>query len=167
MKEENQQLAKESIIELIEVMGIEAEIEEERIEDIGGDKEIYTVNLKTEFPNLLIGQYGSNLQSFQHLAGMLTRKKYIDKENQEPEGEDLKFNVDINNYKKQKKESLIKLADTIASQVIYNKNSVALRPMSAYERKVVHMEISSRKNLITESVGEDTTRRIIIKYIEE
>jgi len=167
MKEENQQLAKESIIELIEVMGIEAEIEEERIEDIGGGKEIYTINLKTEFPNLLIGQYGSNLQSFQHLAGMLARKKYIDKKNQEPEGEDLKFNVDINNYKKQKKESLIKLADTIASQVIYNKNSVALRPMSAFERKVVHMEISGRKNLITESVGEDITRRIIIKYIEE
>jgi spoIIIJ-associated protein len=166
MNEENQKLVKEAIIELIGVMGVETEVDEERIEDAGDGREVYTVNLKTEDPNLLIGQYGSNLQSFQHLVGIIIRRRFFD-QGGGLEDEVIKFNVDVNNYKKQKKESLMKLADTMANQVIYSKNSVALRPMSAYERKVIHMEISTRKNLATESVGEDITRRIIIKYVEE
>ncbi|NOQ67994.1 KH domain-containing protein, partial [Patescibacteria group bacterium] len=78
MNEENQKIVKETIIELLEVMGMEAEIDEERIEDIGDGREIYTVNLKTEDPNLLIGQYGSNLQSFQHLVGIIIRRRLLD-----------------------------------------------------------------------------------------
>ena len=166
MNEKNQKLVKEAIIELFGVMGVETEIDEERIEDVGDGREVYTVNLKTEDPNLLIGQYGSNLQSFQHLVGIIIRRRLFD-QGGDLEDEVIKFNVDVNNYKKQKKESLMKLADTIANQVVYSRNSVALRPMSAYERKVIHMEISTRKNLATESVGEDITRRIIIKYVEE
>ena len=166
MNEENQKLVKEAMLKLLDAMGIEASIEEERIEDIGDGREIYTVNLRTEDPNLLIGQYGSNLQSFQHLVGIIIRRKLFS-QGSNLEDEIIKFNIDVNNYKKQKKESLMKLADTIANQVIYNKNSVALRPMSAYERRVIHLEISTRKNLSTESVGEDITRRIIVKYVEE
>ena len=166
MNEESQKFVKEAMLKLLDVMGIEASVEEERIEDIGDGREVYTVNLRTEDPNLLIGQYGSNLQSFQHLVGIIIRRKLFS-QGSDFEDEVIKFNIDVNNYKKQKKESLMKLADTIANQVIYNKNSVALRPMSAYERRVVHLEISTRKNLSTESVGEDVARRIIIKYVEE
>ncbi len=165
MNEENQKLVKELVIELLAVMGLDAKIEEERIEDGGNGESVYTINLKTENPSLLIGQYGANLQSFQHLVGVMTRKKLLEQE--EIEDEEINFNIDVNDYKKQKKESLIKLADTIANQVLYSKNSVALRPMSSYERKVIHMEISARKNLATESMGEDIMRRIVIKYVEE
>lgn len=164
MNDKNQKLVKEALIELLQVMDIAIEIEEERIEDMGDGKESYTINLQTDYPNLLIGQYGSNLQSLQHLTGMIVRKKRI-LENIIDDDE-IKFNIDVNDYKKQKKESLVKLADTIASQVLYNKNSVALRPMSSYERKVIHMEISNRENLETESVGDDLSRRVIIKYAE-
>ena len=164
MNDKNQKLVKEALIELLQVMDITMEIEEERIEDMGDGRESYTINLQTDHPNLLIGQYGSNLQSLQHLTGMIVRKKRI-LENIIDDDE-IKFNIDVNDYKKQKRESLIKLADTIANQVLYNKNSVALRPMSSYERKVIHMEISNRENLETESVGDDLNRRVIIKYAE-
>ena len=168
MNEKNQKVITETIIELLEIMGLEANIEEEKIENIGDElEEIFTINLATEQPNLLIGQYGSNLQSLQHLAGIIARRKISENRDKEDDnGYEIKFNIDVNNYKKQKKESLVKLAETMANQVSYSKNSVALRPMSSYERKIIHMEISGKKNLATESTGVDLMRRVIIKYVE-
>lgn len=167
MSEKNNKVIKETVLELLDIMGLDASIEEERIEEVGEGEEIYTINLTTDDPNLLIGQYGSNLQSFQHLVNIIIRKKILEENNNEGEDNEIRFNIDVNDYKKQKKESIIKLTDAIANQVVYNKNSVALRPMSSYERKMVHMEISSRKNLVSESVGDDLMRRVIVKYVEE
>lgn len=167
MEEKIQKAVKETINNLLGAMGVPAKISEERIEDMGDGKEIFTLNLETEDPNLLIGQYGANLQCVQHLTGVIVKRNLIADGTTDFSDDDIKFNIDVNNYKKQKRESLVKLAETIANQVIFSKNSVALRPMSSYERKVIHMEISNRKNLVTESVGENLTRRIIIKYVEE
>lgn len=166
MNEKVQELIKKTIVELVKTIDASAAIEEERIENMGGDQEIFTINLSAEYPNLLIGQYGSNLQCLQHLAGIIVKRKALNGGFADVGENDIKFNIDVNNYKKQKKESLVKLADTIASQVVYSKNSVALRPMSGYERKIVHMEIASKKNLTTESIGEDLTRRVVIKYVK-
>ena len=169
MNGKNQKVVTETITEILDVMGLGAEIEEEKIENIGSEmEEIFTVNLSTEQPNLLIGQYGSNLQSLQHLVGIVARRKMLEDENTEDDSEnEIRFNIDVNGYKKQKKESLIKLAETMADQVSYSKNSVALRPMSSYERKIIHLEISNKKNLATESTGDYLMRRVIIKYVEE
>ena len=170
MNGKNQKVITETITEILDVMGLEVDIEEEKIENIGSSEmeEIFTVNLSTEQPNLLIGQYGSNLQSLQHLVGIIVRRKMLEDENTENgSGNEIRFNIDINGYKKQKKESLVKLAETMADQVSYSKNSVALRPMSSYERKIIHMEISDKKNLATESTGDDLMRRVIIKYVEK
>ncbi len=168
MYNKTQELIKKTITDILDVMGINAEVEEEKIETVKDGKEILTINLKTEYPNLLIGQYGGNLQCFQHLVGVVVKHKLISEGcSLDSLENDTKFNVDVNNYKSQKKESLVKLAETMADQVVYSKNSVALRPMSPYERKVIHLEISDRKNLVTESIGENLMRRVVIKYVEK
>lgn len=169
MNEKNQKVITETITEILDIMGFEANIEEEKIENIGSEmEEVFTVSLLTEQPNLLIGQYGSNLQSLQHLVGIVAKRKALENKNAETDDQnEIKFNIDVNDYKKQKMESLIKLAETMADQVSYSKNSIALRPMSSYERKIIHMEISGKKNLATESTGDDLMRRVIIRYVEE
>lgn len=161
-------MIRQTLIDLLTVMGVEASIDEERIETIKDGREIFTLNLSTKYPNLLIGQYGSNLQCLQHLVGVMVKHKLLASGGTEKDTEEeVKFNIDVNDYKKQKKETLVKLAETMADQVIYNKNSVVLRPMSPYERKVIHLELADRKNLVTESVGENLMRRVVIKYVEE
>lgn len=165
MEEKIRKSVKETVNKLIEAMGINASIEKEEIENAGEEMEIFAINLETDDPNLLIGQYGANLQCLQHIVGVIVKRNMLSEGKNFPD-EDIRFNIDVNNYKKQKRESLVKLAETIANQVVFSKNSVALRPMSSYERKIIHMEIAKRKNLITESVGEDMTRRVIVKFVE-
>jgi spoIIIJ-associated protein len=168
MYNKTQESVKQTLIDLLDVMGVEASIDEERIETIKDGKEIFTLNLSTQYPNLLIGQYGGNLQCLQHLVGVIVKHKLLAEGGKDVDlDEEVKFNIDVNDYKKQKKETLVKLAETMADQVVYSKNSVALRPMSPYERKVIHLELADRKNLVTESVGENLMRRVIIKYVEE
>ncbi len=168
MYNKTQELVRQTLVDLLDVMGLEASIDEERIETIKDGKEIFTLNLKTDYPNLLIGQYGGNLQCLQHLVGVIVKHKLLAEGGKDTDLDDeVKFNIDVNDYKKQKKETLVKLAETMADQVIFSKNSVALRPMSPYERKVIHLELADRKNLSTESVGENLMRRVIIKYVEE
>lgn len=167
MYNKTQELIKTTLTDLLGVMGLDAKIEEERIETIKDGKEVFTINLTTDYPNLLIGQYGGNLQCLQHLVGVIVKHKLLAEGGENVSAEDeMKFNVDVNDYKKQKRETLVKLAETMADQVMYSKNSVALRPMSPYERKVIHLEISDRKNLVTESIGEDLMRRVVIRYVE-
>ncbi len=168
MYNKTQELVRQTLVDLLDVMGIEASIDEERIETIKDGREIFTLNLKTDYPNLLIGQYGGNLQCLQHLVGVIVKHKLLAEGGKDIDLDDkVRFNIDVNDYKKQKKETLVKLAETMADQVIFSKNSVALRPMSPYERKVIHLELAGRKNLSTESVGENLMRRVIIKYVEE
>lgn len=167
MYNKTQALVRKTLVELLGAMGVDASIDEERIETIKDGKEIFTLNLKTEYPNLLIGQYGGNLQCLQHLVGVIVKHKLLADGGEASTLEDeVKFNIDVNDYKKQKKETLVKLAETMADQVAYSKNSVALRPMSPYERKVIHLELADRKNLVTESMGENLMRRVIIRYVE-
>ena len=55
------------------------------------------------------------------------------------------------------------MAKNIANQAIMEKKSFILRPMSPYERRLVHLELSKNKEVSTESIGEGEDRRIVIK----
>jgi len=55
------------------------------------------------------------------------------------------------------------MAKNSAQQALNEKRVVVLRPMSSYERRLVHMELSKNIEVITESIGEGEDRRIVIK----
>lgn len=143
---------KAKITELLEKMGFSCEIEVEKEPEEGKENIIY--NIKTEESNFLIGQYGVNLQALQHITRVLVRKITEEKVN---------FMLDINSYKKNKNFSIIALAKSSADQAIQEKRAIALRPMSPYERRLVHMELSKNSDIVTESIGEGENRKIVIK----
>ena len=73
------------------------------------------------------------------------------------------INLDINDYKKKKEEYLKELARSAAEEVALTKREKILGSMLAYERRIIHMELSNRENIETESIGEEPERRVIIK----
>lgn len=73
--------------------------------------------------------------------------------------------VDINNYRKEREQLLIELAKAAAQKAVATKQEVRLPAMNAYERRLIHVELSIRPDVKTESVGEGKERGVIIKPI--
>lgn len=145
---------RETVEELLSRMGFSCEIE--IVREMEDENDILVCNIKTEQSSFLIGQYGVNLQSLQHIARVLVRKKTDDRAN---------FVLDVNYYRKEKNLSIIKMAKETAEQVLNEKRAIVLRPMSAYERRLVHTELSKNSNVTTESIGEGEDRKVVIKPV--
>jgi len=153
MEEKALNTIKETTKELIEKMGFSAEVE---IISREADQQIITCNIKTDESSFLIGQHGVNLQALQHIARVLVRKKLDER---------VSFVLDINFYRQERNESIIKIAQSMAEEAIREKRAIVLRPMSPYERRIVHMELSKNDQIKTESIGEGEERKIVISPI--
>ncbi len=112
------------------------------------------VNLNTLEPQILIGEAGQTLNEIQYLLKLILRKKI-----QEP----FFLDLDINNYKKKKSDYLKEIARSAADEVSLMRQEKVLPAMSAYERRVIHLELANRSDVITESLGEEPERRIVVK----
>jgi spoIIIJ-associated protein len=119
-----------------------------------GHLDIVNLDIKLDEPQILIGQQGQTLFEIQRLLRMVLNKKLQ---------KVFYLNLDINDYKKQKIEYLKDLAKELADQVALSKEEKVLLPMSAYERRVIHAELSQRTDIITESQGDGFDRHIVIK----
>jgi len=150
-----QEVIREVVLGLTEKMNIESEVEIKEVSQ--DDRENLICNVKTEESSYLIGQYGVNLQALQHLARVIVRKKTTEKSD---------FILDVNFYRQEKNESIAILAKSMAEKVLAEKRTIILRPMSPYERRLVHMELANNEKVKTESVGEGEERQVAIKPVD-
>jgi spoIIIJ-associated protein len=146
-----QEQIKQQIQKLLELMGIPGFIV---IEDRKGQ---LVFNIKSEDSKMLIGQYGQNLNALQHLVRVLVRTKG------EEGGKAPSFVVDVEDYRKSRGEFLEALASKVATRVRETRQALVLKPMSRQDRWVIHNQLAKNEDLITESVGEEPERRIVIK----
>ena len=116
-------------------------------------------SLKTDanvdYSGLLIGRDGENLQALEYLLNILLRKN--------TEDPSWRIILDVNNYRAIQEEKLREVARKIAHQVAITNQIVELPPMRARDRRIIHLEIALRSDVMTESIGEDKERHIIIK----
>ena len=73
--------------------------------------------------------------------------------------------VDVNNYRKERERLIVELAKAAARKALLTKAEVSLPAMNAYERRLVHAELSVRPDVKTESVGVGSGRYVIVKPI--
>lgn len=149
MDKKNLKTIKKTTEEFIKKMTFEA-----KVEVLTPDDKTIPIQITLEEPQVLIGERGQTLNEIQHLLKAILRRQ-ID--------EDFYINLDINDYKKKKIEYLKELAISMADQVSLSGREKALSPMSAYERRIIHLELSDRKDITTESIGEEPDRRIVIR----
>lgn len=74
--------------------------------------------------------------------------------------------VDVNDYRRDRENLIIKLARAAAKKASVTGDSIPLPAMNAYERRIVHAELSMRPDVQTESTGEARDRHVVIKPTE-
>jgi len=142
---------KKVVEEFFEKTSFDVSVTVDKIEDT-----TLPISIHLEEPQVLIGENGKTLFSIQHLLSKALRKKF-------KEQQDFYVDLDIDNYKKKKLDYLKDLARNGADDVALYKKEKELRPMSAYERRIIHMELKERSDVQTESIGQDPYRKIVIK----
>jgi spoIIIJ-associated protein len=110
-------------------------------------------NITGEDLGILIGRRGQTLSCLQYITRLIvghqTRKW-------------LPITVDVEGYKRRRYESLHTFAKQMAEQVEANEKSFTLEPMSAFERRIVHLALSGNPGVVTESIGQGESRRVVI-----
>lgn len=135
---------------ILQAMDISYQLE---VRSLNNETEIF-YNIHTEENPLLIGAKGKTLDALQVLVRNLL---------QTYTKESLVVNVDVGSYRENRKHQLEVLATKIAKEVAKTKVPVKLKPMSSYERRIIHNKLSEWRDVYTESEGEGTNRCLVIK----
>ena len=117
------------------------------------DRNVY-ISVKTDNPRVLIGENGKTLNGTERLLRLALRNN-IEKR--------FYVNLDINNYRKKKKNYLEKKAREVADEVSLTGVEKKMPALSASERRIIHMELEDRGDVITKSVGKEPERQVVIK----
>lgn len=120
------------------------------------DRELLNINLKIDpkQAECFIKENGWGLNAFQHLLRVLISKKYLNQ---------TFFILDINNYRKEREKFLIELVLKTAQEVRKNKKSITLESMSSYERRLIHLKLAEQSDIVTESIGIEPERKVVVK----
>lgn len=116
----------------------------------------YKVKIESEDSGLLIGKFGESLECLQYILRMMVAKKM---------GEFVPLTVDAGEYKEKKENELKELVVMMATNVKQSGYAQELKPMSAYERRIVHVALKDIEGIKAESIGEGDLRRIKIEKI--
>jgi len=120
------------------------------------DETTYSAELVGEDLGYLIGRRGDTLDAIQHLCNYSAKR--FSKEH-------IRINVDAEEYREKREDSLRRYARKKAQQVLKARRRCSLEPMNAYERHVIHATLQDMDNITTHSTGTEPNRRVVIEYI--
>ncbi len=140
--------APETILkEILNRMGMDAKVEADYID---GSTHL---NILTDNPALLIGKHGQTLDAIERILNCIVNKISLAKK---------RVFVDTEGYRERREERLIEMANQVADKVRYTRRDVVLAPMSARDRRVIHVTLKEDEIVSTYSQGEGDMRRVVV-----
>ena len=101
----------------------------------------------------LIGRKGERLSALQHLVNLMLSKEM---------GAWTRVLVDVEDYRGRRERQLRELADRAAARVVETGKMLQLEPMSALERRWIHLSLRDHPGVATQSIGEEPNRRVVL-----
>ncbi len=133
---------------ILDNMKVQAEI---RIRE---EKDVINIDLTGPKMGIIIGYRGETLDSLQYLASLVVNKDH-----------DIPYKkvvLDVENYRKKREETLIRVAEKTAYKVRKTRRPYKLEPMNPYERRIIHSALQDNKYVYTFSEGDEPHRRIVV-----
>jgi len=137
-----------AIQSILGALGIEATIDEYE-----GDEGEIILDIVGGELGILIGRHGKTLDALQTVVAAITSRQI---------GHRFPVVVDVEGYRGRRREKLEDIARRTADRVSRQGRPVKLRPMTSYERRVVHMSLREDKRVVTGSEGEDPFRSVVV-----
>lgn len=149
--------SKEVVRELLSLMDIPADVmavdNPSVMELSADDPPTVFIDINGRDLGMLIGRRGENLSQLQYMVNLIVNRN---------SDQWVRVIVDIEGYRTRREESLIGLAERVARQVARNRRPIALEPMPANERRIVHMTLKAQPGVTTSSSGEGAMRRVTV-----
>ena len=146
----SEEYIREKIKKFLEAADIPAEIKISSANENTFSAALFT----EEEAGYLIGKGGENLDAIEHLIRLV-----VNKGTEQP----ARLFVDLNDYKERRAVVLRERARAAADKVKAAKTMEILEPMNSFERRIIHFELAGRGDVMTESVGEEPYRQVVIK----
>ena len=150
---ELEDLAFDLLSQMLQHLGIGAEIELSWLEDEEDGDRPLCLNVVGDDLGVLIGRNGETLASIQYLIRLMVNQELHRWKN---------IVIDVDGYKERRAEQLAQLAQRMAEQVVESGRPASLEPMPANERRLVHIALRNHEHVYTSSTGEDNRRKVQI-----
>lgn len=123
------------------------------IDEYEGDEGELILDITAPDLAVLIGRHGRTLESLQTLVSLLVSRKL---------GFRYPVSIDVEGYKSRRHDKVVSMAKNAVSRAVSQGRSVNLPPMSAYERRLVHIALREDDRIDTHSEGVEPERRVVI-----
>ncbi len=152
LKEDIVEYAKNYLKNILDLMGINAELEVQKRDNY------IKINMFSDNNAILIGKNGRTMASMQQLLRQTIKNKL-----------NIKINIilDVEEYKMKQQKNIERLAVKLAKDVVRTNIEVKMDSMNSYERRLVHSRLADFDGVTTESTGEEPNRCVVIKPIEK
>ena len=149
----------EQVIEFVTVLLEKANLPAEvRIEQREAGR--LTLEILTDDPAIVIGKHGSTLESLQLITNIHAGRI-------KPEGDPLRVVLDTEDYRYRREQSLLRMANRVATQVRRTGRPRLLAPLNPFERRLIHTALGEMRGVTTESEGDGLYKQIRVSCRDE
>lgn len=146
-------ICEEVVSKLLYHLGLTAQISAHRNEDDRTERPSIHVDIRGDDLGVLIGRRSETLNALQYMASLMVSKQVE---------EWVQLSVDVEGYRSRRERQIRQMARRMAEQALKTGRRQSLEPMPANERRIVHLELRNHPAVITESVGEEPSRKVTI-----
>lgn len=133
--------------DILDLMNLHASVEEDEI-----DGQLH-LNIVGPDLGVLIGKHGQTLDALQFVLNLIVNQKAEER---------TRVTVDVGGYRARRERTLRELAQRTARRALDDNGPVSLEPMSAAERRIIHLALADDARVETYSQGEEPLRKVIV-----
>ena len=146
---EQADVADEFMRGLVTAFGVAAEV------SVRIDEDVVLVDVEGDDLGLLVGAKGATLRAIEDLVRTVVQRR--------TDGHGARIHVDVGGYQAKRRTALANFAADLARRVVDGGQELALEPMPAADRKVVHDTVAEIDGVVTISEGEEPRRRVVLR----